>query len=248
MAETPGTPEGGTDRRRMKAVLLAVAALLFAVAPLAVPFQGFDPDLFPVPQDDPPVQPAGYAFAIWGPIYLWLLVSAGVGLFRRAGDADWDAPRLALTGSLAIGAVWLSVAQTSAVWATVLIWAMLVLALAALFRTPTRDPWLLRAPVALYAGWLTAASWVSVGLLGAGYGVGPGATGWALLCLLGALALAVPVQLRVGRAPLYGAAVVWALIGIVVANQGTQWTVAALALAGAVSMAATTLRGLRRTT
>ena len=41
--------------------------LLFAVSPLFTQgFNGFEPDQFPVPQDDPPVQPAGYAFSIWG--------------------------------------------------------------------------------------------------------------------------------------------------------------------------------------
>ncbi|WP_273524442.1 hypothetical protein [Rhodosalinus sediminis] len=247
MPETPETQTRDVDHRRMKAALLAVAALLFAAAPLAVPFQGFDPELFPIPQDDPPVQPAGYAFAIWGPIYLWLLVSAGVGLVRRAEAPDWDAPRWPLIGSLVIGAAWLGIAQASAIWATVLIWAMLLLALMALFRTPARDPWLLRGPVALYAGWLTAASWVSVGLLGAGYGIGPGATGWAILALFGALATAVTVQLRIGRAPFYGAAAIWALIGVAVANTGTASGVALLAAAGALAMAAATLRGLRGT-
>jgi hypothetical protein len=228
----------------MKAALLAAAALVFAAAPLAVPFQGFDPDLFPVPQTDPPVQPAGYAFAIWGPIYLWLLVSAGFGLVARAESPDWDAPRWPLLGSLVIGASWLAVAQTSAVWATVLIWAMLLLALLALLRTPERDRWLLRAPVALYAGWLTAASWVSIGLLGAGFGLGPGETGWAVICLLGALAMAAAVQLRRPRAPFYGAAVIWALVGVVIANAGPHWGVAGLAAAGALGVAGLTVRGL----
>lgn len=30
-----------------------------------------------MPQVDPPVQPAGWAFSIWSEIYLWLIVSAG---------------------------------------------------------------------------------------------------------------------------------------------------------------------------
>ena len=172
----------------LRAALVLLAALVFAAGPFLFPeFGGFEPGAYPVPQDDPPVQPAGYAFAIWGPIYLWLLVSAGYGLLRRREDPAWDATRLPLIVSLAVGAVWLPVANASPVWASVLIWIMLLAALAAVFRAPKTDRGLLAWPLGLYAGWLTAASVVSLGLLAAGYGLleEPQA-GWS-----GALAAAV---------------------------------------------------------
>ena len=81
----------------MKAILVAAAALAFATVPFAVPFNGFAPDAFPVPQDNPPVQPAGYAFAIWGPIYLWLIAHALYGLVRRSETPEWDRTRWPLT-------------------------------------------------------------------------------------------------------------------------------------------------------
>jgi hypothetical protein len=88
-----------------------VATIAFVVTPfIADPFTGFDPALFPVPVDDPPIQPAGWAFAIWGVIYLWLLVSAGFGLFKRDTDPDWDRLRWPLFVSVGIGASWISVA------------------------------------------------------------------------------------------------------------------------------------------
>ena len=50
--------------------LLAAATLAFLLSPsLTEPFTGYTPESFPVDQIDPPVQPAGYAFAIWGVIY-----------------------------------------------------------------------------------------------------------------------------------------------------------------------------------
>ncbi|MGP9822646.1 hypothetical protein ACTZWW_21690 [Salinarimonas sp. NSM] len=242
----PHTPETRIrDSRRMKAVLVAAAALAFATAPLAFPFAGFDPDLFPVPQVDPPVQPAGYAFGIWGPIYLWLLTSAAFGLVRRGDDPAWDPPRWPLAGSLIVGAAWLAVAQASALWATVLIWVMLVLALVALARTPAADRWLYRAPVALYAGWLTAASWVSIGLFGAGFGLWLGAYGWAIACLVGALVTAGLVLTRLPGIPLYAVAVVWALVAVAVANWGEGWSIVALALAGAAAIAGLGWRNAR---
>jgi len=242
----PRTPETrARDQRRMKAILVAVAALAFATAPAAFPFAGFDPDQFPVPQVDPPVQPAGYAFAIWGPIYLWLLASAAFGVVRRGDAPEWDPPRWPLIGSLAIGAAWLAVAQVSPVWATILIWAMLILALVALSRTPTSDQWLLRAPLALYAGWLTAASWVSIGLTGAGYEIALGQYGWAIGALLGALATAALVLTRLPRIPLYAVAVVWALVAVAVANWSGIWSLVVLSLAGAVAVAALGYRSAR---
>ena len=242
----PGRPDETTDTRRMKAALVATAALAFAAAPLAVPFDGFEPGLYPVPQDDPPVQPAGYAFGIWGPIYLWLLAHALFGLVRRSDAPAWDATRWPMAGSLVVGAAWLPVAQFSPVWATVMIWAMLLAALLALVRTPeAQDRWLLRAPVSLYAGWLTAASWVALGLLGAGYGIGPGQTGWAWIALIGALATALAVTRVVPAAPFYAAAVVWALIAVAVANWTADPGLVALSLGGAAVVAAPALARLR---
>lgn len=233
-----------TDTRRLKAILTLAAATAFVVSPfLSQGFGGFDPGLFPVPQDRPPVQPAGYAFAIWGPIYLALLALAAYGLFARAEDAAWDAPRWPLMASLILGAPWIAVAQTSATMATVLIWAMLVTALAALARAtgPGREGWLRAAPIALYAGWLTAASWVSIGLMLGGFGV-TSATTAAWIALAGAAITAAAVQSRIPSAPLYGAAVAWALVAVAVRNWGETTSLALAAALAAATMAALALR------
>ncbi len=222
----------------MKAILVLVAAVLFAASPYMFgAFGGFEPDAFPVPQDRPPVQPAGYAFAIWGLIYLWLIVGAGYGLFVRSDSMEWDAARFPLLVSLVVGVGWIPVAKVSPVAATVMIWGMLLTALWALVRTPVVDRWWWRVPVALYAGWLTAASFVSIGLVGAGCGIGFGEVGWAYLALLGALGFAVLVIRRMGGVPEYAVAVVWALVAVVVKNWGVEFGVAGLALLGAVGVA-----------
>lgn len=229
-----GAAPGG---RRMRAVLVAAATLTFVLSPMfSGTFNGFDPDLFPVPQVRPPVQPAGYAFGIWGLIYLWLVVSAGVGLFARAEMPDWDAVRWPLFISLGVGSGWIAAANASPVLATVMIWIMLVAALVALARSPVDDRWLVQAPLGIYAGWLTAASWVSVGLMLGGYGaLGPV---WAaLVALVLAVGFAAAVQLWLGRAPEYAATVIWALVALVVANLGAAVSVAVLAGVGILVMA-----------
>ncbi|PRY95414.1 hypothetical protein BCF33_1033 [Hasllibacter halocynthiae] len=221
----------------LRAALVLLLALAFAISPLFSDFSGFDPALYPVPQEDPPVQPAGIAFSIWSLIYLWLVIHGAFGLWRRREDPVWDAVRWPLIGSLAVGVPWLAVAGASAIWATAMIWAMLVLAVWALMRADRRDRWLLAPPIAIYAGWLTAASCVSVGLMLAGWGVtSETVAAWIGLAL--ALTVAGLVQTAKPWAWEYGAAVVWALFWVVVKNAAGPLSVAVVAGLGALAVVA----------
>lgn len=227
--------------------LVLILALTFAASPLWVPgFGGFDADQFPIPQIDPPVQPQGYAFAIWGVIYVWLIVGAGFGALKRWNAPDWTEMRIPLALSLAVGSVWLPVAVRSPVWATILIWIMLVTALIALWRSPRLDAWAAAWPLGLYAGWLSAASCVALGLLLAGYGVTTERTA-AWLMVTAAVALALVIQRRLGRAPTYGIAVIWALVAVAVQNGFDVRSVGALALLGAAFMMRPVLTAMRAT-
>lgn len=213
----------------LKALLVLVTSISFAAAPFWSDFNGFDPSLYPNPQQNPPIQPAGYAFAIWGLIYLALIAHAGFGVIARRDDEGWDRTRWPLILSLGIGTFWLMVAETSPIWATILIWAMLISALASLYRGSAALPgWIGSVPLGLYAGWLSAASWVSLGLLGAGYGIGFGEVVWGYIILALALAFIVAQLRALGWSPGYGAAAIWATIGIMVANWGTSWGMVAL--------------------
>ena len=220
------------------ALITLILTATFVLAPaLTSPFSGFEADQLPNPQIEPPIQPAGYAFAIWGLIYTWLVVSAIYGIWKRAGDAGWNNARAPLIISLAVGTPWLAIANASAIWATITIFIMAIAAIAALLRAPDHDIWLLRVPVAIYAGWLTAASFVSLGSTAAGYGFVTDQIGWAYLGILLALAVTAAVQMR-SRAPAYGATVIWALVGIVVANGTAIIGVSALAIGGIIAVAA----------
>lgn len=203
---------------RILATLVFLATLAFAVSPmLSNGFGGFRPDQFPIPQNDPPVQPAGWAFAIWGLIYAWLVAGSGFGLWKRADDPDWAPMRPALLVSLVLGIFWIETAHRTPIGATVLIVAMLVPAALAFLRAGRTDPvWQVR-PVALYAGWLTAATGASMGLVLAGYGILSQQVA-AILCLLGVTGLALLIQSRRPDEWAYPAGVIWALIGILAAN------------------------------
>ena len=225
---------------KRNALILLIATLAFGVAPLITPpFTGYDPGLFPVRIDRNAIQPAGYAFAIWSVIYLWLIAHAVFGLWKRAENPAWDAVRLPLALAVGVGAVWLWIAGQSAIWGTVTIWIMAAGALLAFLRADTgMDRWMLSGPLAIFAGWLTAASAVSTGVLVAGYGwLGDTATAVAMLALV--LVVAVTVQMRRPQMPVYGLTVIWALVGVIVANASANMTVAALAGAGIAIMAAT---------
>ncbi|TNC52846.1 hypothetical protein FHG66_00690 [Rubellimicrobium rubrum] len=226
-------------------LLVLIVTLAFAAMGYLVPFDGYDSGQVPIPQVDPPIQPAGWAFSIWGLIYAWLAVSGIYGLWRRADDPDWDRVRSPLLASLMLGTGWLFIASTSAVWATVVIFLMAGAAVSALLGAPARDRWLLQAPVALYAGWLTAASFVSLGSTMAGWGVLTGPLGWAFIGLPLALVTAMAVQADRPRAPEYGIAVAWALFGIAVKNGMERPGVTLLAVAGIASVLTVAWAGRR---
>jgi len=225
------------------ASLLVLATLAFAVAPyLSAPFTGFDPAAFPVRIDRPAVQPAGYAFAIWGLIYLGLIAHAAFGLIARTDHPDWQRPRLPLLAALVLGSGWIALALFQPLVATAVILLMAGAAITAFLRaTPAQDFWLLSAPLALFAGWLTAASAVSVGVVLAGYGLLPDSAA-ALAMMAVAFAMAVLVQRRNRRQPLYSATVIWALTGIAVANGSTLPLVTGAALAAALVLGVLALR------
>ncbi|MEJ6402358.1 hypothetical protein [Yoonia sp. 2307UL14-13] len=221
-----------------KAILTTILTLTFVLSPIVTdPFSGFRADQLPNPQIEPPVQPAGYAFTIWGLIYAWLVISAGFGLWKRADADDWNRARLPLIISLAVGTPWLAVANASAVWATILIFVMAAGAIAALIRSPMRDEWFFRVPVGIYAGWLTAASFVSLGSTAAGYSLLTDQIGWAYLGISGALVIGLYVTYLTNTLA-YALTIVWALVAIIVANGADPWTVSALAAVGIVALLA----------
>jgi len=234
---------------KLRSLLVVLAALTFGVAPFVTPpFSGYDPGIFPVRIERPFIQPAGYAFAIWSVIYLWLFAHALFGLWKRVDDPAWDRVRLPLTVALAIGTVWLAIAGSSPIWATITIWIMAVAALTAFLRADTgADRWLLAAPLGIFAGWLSAASAVSLGVLLAGYGW-LGNTGSAAVMLALVLVIAVTVQWRQPRMPVYGLTVIWALCGVVAVNLTDGQPVAIMAAAGVGVMALVLLATLRQGT
>lgn len=231
---------------KARAALLLLVTLAFGAAPfLTPPFRGYDPALFPVQIARPSIQPAAYAFGLWSVIYLWLISHAVLGLWKHSENPAWDRPRLPLALAIALGSAWLSIAPVAPIWATVTILIMAAAAIAAFLRADTEtDRWLLSAPIAILAGWLSAAAAVSSGVVIAGYGH-LSDTVSAVAMIAATLALATWTQRQKPRMPVYGMTVIWALIGITVANAGLNPVVAILAGIG-IALMALVLRSSRQ--
>ncbi|MDU8927022.1 hypothetical protein RXV86_06470 [Alisedimentitalea sp. MJ-SS2] len=200
-------------------------------------FAGYRPEQFPVVLEFWPVQPAGWAFGIWGAIYIWLILGAIWGLLNAPQDEHWQRMRPPLLISLCLGMFWIAAANAAPILATVMIFAIAATAVLAMLRAGTDTPvWQVR-PVALYAGWLTAATGVGAGVVLGGYGVLSGQAA-ALVMLVAVLVVALIVQSLRPAEWAYPLAVIWALCGVISANaSSSNLTVILLSASGIVALA-----------
>jgi hypothetical protein len=210
------------------------------------------------------VVPAGYAFAIWGPIFGLVLAYA----IYQALPANRARPIMRRTGWLlaatcTLNGVWEIVFPTrSFALAQVIIVAGLALSVLAYLRVVRdgpaggRDPWLVALPVGLLSGWLTAATAVSFATTFVALGLPPRAwvaalSGAALLLLAGLLAAGL---VRAGRAGgpatawgAYAFAVLWAFVAVVVNQYDDSVVTTAAAVAASVPVAVALVRRPRET-
>lgn len=222
---------------------VALAALSFAAAPFVTePFSGYTAEQLPVPQPDPVIQPPGWAFSIWGLIYAWLVVGALYGVIRARDRASWTPMRPALLVALLIGTAWLSIAGASAIWGTVTLFLMAGAALVALLRT-SREDWAWQAaPVGLFAGWLTAASGVSLAVTLPGFGVLEAYVA-GLTSLIAVIVVAAAVTAAKPWVWTYAIGSGWALLGVVITGQQQgNLLIAGLAAVGLVILAGLVVR------
>jgi hypothetical protein len=195
---------------------------------------------------------AGYAFSIWGVIFLWNLLFGLWQLRRRKPDDNARVRGWAAAGFM-LTAVWMPVFSNQ--WfipALLIIWsALLCLLVAAQRAAPATASAGQRAfaayPLALHAGWLSMAAFLNTAQVVVAYQWLP--TGnmlsWSLVLLAIATLLAWTMNHRLRGHFAYPAAVVWALVGVYVKQ--SDWrlpgadTVAVLALAVAALLVLQTL-------
>lgn len=213
---------------------------------------GLAPDEF-ARQGAGTVEAAPYAFAIWGPIYAWLLVYAVYQL--KPGWADDAVLRRfgwpSVISMVAIG-LWLIAAGANWRWATVVLIALAAAVLVAVLVSPVdhvsqRDRLLAVTPLALLAGWLTIATGLNAVtvLTAEGFVREEAATWWALGGITVSVAVALAVFLS-GRVLAYPLPVIWGLVAVFVAERAHRSPAAWFALVCALVLAIAAARGLRR--
>ena len=172
--------------------------------------------------------PAGYAFSIWGLIFLSLLAYAVWQLLpaqRRNPLPDAIAKPLVFVNVLT--GLWLVVFAYELLVPSMVVMLLILAGLALVYGRSRRlvqqgaAPWYSTVPFGLYLGWISVATVVNVTLtLGAFWQVSA-ATGFAIATVLvGVTAIIALGVTNRFRELAYPAAVAWGLLGIWVARKG----------------------------
>lgn len=204
---------------------------------------------------------AGYAFSIWGLIFL-LDVLFGFWQFSPRRRPHGVVARIRLPAALgfALTAAWMPVFSLQWFWlALLIIWASLGCLLwcaLRLARDPAPEPgqrWLAWLPLSLHAGWLSLAAVLNTAQVIVAYGLLATDTmlGWSLLLFGAATVLLLWCNQRMGGNAAYVAAALWALVAVYVKQSSStlpgSGTAAWLALAiGALLLAQTLWLKLRK--
>ena len=169
------------------------------------------------------VTPAGYAFSIWGPIFIWEGVFAVAQMFRKYRHNNvitymtpfWISACICQCG-------WtLAFAQEQIFIAFFCMLGILVSLLVGMYRTDMEpytisEFWLLRAPFSLHGGWIIAASAVNLCVLADRHRAAPEVMlALAMLSFAGICSLVCLATFASPRADsIIGLVAFWALIGV----------------------------------
>jgi hypothetical protein len=226
MADSP-TP---ADRVRSVAVLVT-ALTQVAAAPLTPLLLGASADTGSISDaNHTAATPAGYAFSIWGLIYLASLVLA---VYQLLGSAPASAANRRtgwfLVLAFACSTVWVPIFGSGLIWlAQLVIFALAAFLAIALIRLTALGPapstverWCLRIPVGIYLGWAICASAAGLALTLRWFGTGErGAVPIAVSLFVVVLAViaCLIVVLRLDSLAGFAFTACWALIAIAIAT------------------------------
>jgi hypothetical protein len=229
----------------LRVLLLILAAIAQIAASAAPRLLGWEHDISSRSQSLPtPIVPQGWAFSIWGLIFLGSLAFAifaalpgqlASPIYRKVG---WLA--VALFTLAALWELWVPIKSLDAVSAVMIfaqlgIGVMIVFTIAGVGRLGLWDRVLMQAPLSLFAGWITAAAFVGLGSVLMHHGYSP-----SLSFYLGMVVAIAAIALWTTWAAggwFYAAAVLWALGGIIIANMSGG----SMLLAGATGVGAVLL-------
>ncbi len=187
--------------------------------------------------------PAGYAFSIWGLIYLAFIIYVIYQLLpAQRKDVLFDRLAGPLIATSLLSIIWLISFSHEMILVSVLILiAMLLNGIVLLVRTRRwiaqykRHQWV-SIPFGLYAGWLSVATIanVAIGLSSLGWQGGAwGEAPWAIIMIIVAFVIGMLISWHL-RDVVYPLVIVWASVAIWFARKDEQRLVASMALACAV--------------
>ncbi len=222
-----------TDTQKTRRLIVLAAALFAVIAGQLQQFAGIGQTPAEFSADsDATLRVVGWAFAIWGPIYLGLIAYAVRQVLPRTGESEmirrfgWPSVLAMLgIGWWILAAAWdLEVATIVLIFGALIVLLSPLLANARLIRSLGRkdmDRWLVAWPLGALAGWLTVASPVNLLTVATGNGDLPAVlapTVWALLAVAGVAAFGLFVTWRT-RLLAYPLPIAWGLLGVFTAEQ-----------------------------
>ena len=227
--------------RTSQYLALGATVLMFVLQALAsAEFFGPNPVGETSRDTNPLLVPAGYAFAIWGPIYLGLAVFPVFQLIKNRSDhPDWVTFRQTFAANVILNGLWLVFASYSWLWLTV---GVIILMLVTLFRLNqllirismeggTINFWAERLVFSLYFAWITLATVLNVASALDFYGwdgLGISQVNWTLI--IGGVAIAITSYTALKfRDFVYPMVVIWAFVALGVRHWEVEPRLVALA-------------------
>lgn len=191
---------------------------------------------------------AGYAFAVWGLIFL-LDVVFGIWQARprQRDDATLARIRPAAAAGFALTAVWMPIFSQQLFWlALLVIWSSLACLLYCAIvlsretsRPPGMTPWAW-LPLSLHAGWLSLAAFLNTAQVVVAYRLLPtdDMLAWSLALFAAAAALLLVANQRMRGNPVYAAVALWGLAAVYVKQSQSTLPGAQTAASVALGIAA----------
>lgn len=240
-------PTPAQQTRRLIVLGLAVFAIAISQIQMAL---GWGQSAAQFSADsDATLKVIGWAFAIWGVIYLGVAIYAIRQVLPQTGESDLI-HAFGWPSALAFGAIGLWIVAAAFDWEVatiVLIFGALIVLLIPMLTQARRiralslgdrDRWISVWPLSLLAGWLTIASPVNLVTVATGNGDLPSMlspTVWAVLAVIVVGLVGVAVTWRI-RTIAYVLPICWGLVGVFVAEQSRNGTLAFAAVIVSVAV------------
>ena len=222
-----------TPAQRTRRLVVLAAAVFAVVVPVIQRLGGFGLSQAEFAADgNQTLQVAGYAFSIWGLLYLGQLIYAGRQALPQTGESvlinrlGWPSA-VALFGIgmwIVAAALNLKAASVVIIFASLLALLVPLLVNAGTIRATgvmDRDRWFLIWPLAALAGWLTIAAPLNLITTATAFDALPAflsPTAWAIVAIVVVILVVIEVTLYL-RTMAYSLPIAWGLVGAFVAEQ-----------------------------